>query len=459
MRRVSAAACGQFGLPDGSRLARGAAAPHPPGAKSPETRHFPRLTSLRRSIREEVRKMKLEPGPYVLPLGEVALDSLEQVGGKNASLGELIQALRPRGVRVPDGFAVTADAFRAHLGAGRPTQAAYADLEQLDVDDVDAVRRVGERIRRLVRSLPLPEEVAAAVRTAYRDLSREYGEEETDVAVRSSATAEDLPDASFAGQQDTYLNVRGEAQVLETIRTCMASLFTDRAIVYRAERGFAHHEVALSVGVQKMVRSDLASAGVIFTLDTETGFRDVVLVTGAWGLGETVVQGRVDPDEYWVHKTTARDGYQAVLRREVGNKGLKLVYAEGGTKQVREDRVPAHDRRRLVLEDAEVLELARWAMAIEDHYTQRGGSPDSDGHRVGEGRPHGESSSSSRPAPRRFTPGATRSGSPSTSCAEAGRSWRGGRASAAASRRARYALWNRRMSSRPSSRERCWWPA
>jgi pyruvate,water dikinase len=310
--------------------------------------------------------------PYVLPFSELDLDSLPQVGGKNASLGEMIQALKPRGVRVPDGFAVTSDAFRAHLKAGGLGDAVYAELDKLNVEDMDALRETGLKVRRLVRSAPLPDGIAEAVGAAYRQLSADHGEERSDVAVRSSATAEDLPTASFAGQQDTYLNVHGEAQVVEAIRSCMASLFTDRAIVYRTERGFDHRDVALSVGVQKMVRSDLGSAGVVFTLDTETGFRDVVFITGAWGLGETVVQGRVDPDEFWVHKQLARDGFRAVLRREVGAKEVKMVYADG-TKQTQEVRVPAHDRARLVLNDDEALELARWALEIEDHYSGRAG--------------------------------------------------------------------------------------
>jgi pyruvate,water dikinase len=315
-------------------------------------------------------------GPrYVIPFREISLESLPQVGGKNASLGEMIRALVPRGIRVPDGFAVTAEAFRLHLREGGIEKDVYAELDGLDPHDVGALGAAGQRIRQLVRSAPLPAEVAAQLGAAYADLSRGYGETETDVAVRSSATAEDLPTASFAGQQETFLNVRGGAPLAAAVRDCMASLFTDRAIVYRAERGFDHREVALSVGVQKMVRSDLGSAGVIFTLDTETGFRDVVLVTGAWGLGETVVQGRVDPDEFWVHKPTARAGFRPVLRREIGAKERKLVYAEGGTRAVHEVRVPAHDRERLVLSDDEVLELARWSITIEDHYSARAGRP------------------------------------------------------------------------------------
>jgi len=211
------------------------------------------------------------------------------------------------------------------------------------------------------------------VKAAYRRLSRGYGEAETDVAVRSSATAEDLPTASFAGQQETYLNVRGEAQLLDSIRNCMASLFTDRAIVYRTERGFGHRSVALSVGVQKMVRSDLGSAGVIFTLDTETGFRDVVLVTGAWGLGETVVQGRVNPDEFWVHKPTLSAGFRPIVRRERGEKAVELVYARGGTQRVAERRVSLERRQKFVLSEDDVLTLARWAVNIERHYSERAG--------------------------------------------------------------------------------------
>jgi pyruvate,water dikinase len=312
---------------------------------------------------------------WVIPFREVTLESLAQVGGKNASLGEMIGALVPRGIRVPDGFAVTAEAFRLHLREGGIEKQVYAELDGLDLHDVAALGAAGHRIRQLVRSVPLPADVAAQLEAAYTNLSRQYGEGETDVAVRSSATAEDLPTASFAGQQETFLNVRGRAPLLAAVRDCMASLFTDRAIVYRAENGFDHREVALSVGIQKMVRSDLGCAGVVFTLDTETGFRDVVLVTGAWGLGETVVQGRVDPDEFWVHKPTARAGFRSVLRREAGTKARKVVYAEGGTRPVREVRVPAHDRTRLVLSDDELLELARWSIAIEDHYSARAGRP------------------------------------------------------------------------------------
>jgi len=310
---------------------------------------------------------------YVIPFAAITLDALAEVGGKNASLGELLRALAPRGVRVPDGFALTAEAFRRHLQEAGLADTIYAELDRLDLSDIPALAATARSIRERIAAAPLPAAVAQAVTAAYGELSREYGEEATDVAVRSSATAEDLPSASFAGQQETYLNVRGVAALDAAVRSCLASLFTDRAIVYRAQHGFAHRDVALSVGVQKMVRSDLGSAGVIFTLDTESGFRDVVLVTGAWGLGETVVQGRVRPDEYWVHKPTLRAGFRPILRREIAEKSVKLVYAEGGSKSVFEARVPASQRRRQVLPDDQILTLARWAVAIEDHYSARAG--------------------------------------------------------------------------------------
>jgi len=336
---------------------------------------------------------------YVIPLRDATLDDLELVGGKNASLGEMLRELAgagalegdrsgepaaegedrtqgtSAGVRVADGFATTVAAFRLHLDEAGLANRIYDQLDGLDVDDTDALAETGASIRRQVVEAELPEAVSAAIGQAYAQLCREVGREAVDVAVRSSATAEDLPSASFAGQQETYLNVSGERDLLAAVRRCMASLFTDRAIVYRSHHEIPHRDVGLSVGVQRMVRSDLACAGVIFTLDTESGFRDVVLVTGAWGLGETVVQGRVNPDELMVHKPTARAGFRSIIRRELGDKRLKLVYAEGGSKPVREVRVSRADRARFILDDAEVMQLARWAMAIEDHYSERAGKP------------------------------------------------------------------------------------
>jgi pyruvate, water dikinase len=312
---------------------------------------------------------------YVLPFHNVNLDDLPRVGGKNASLGELIRELGTRGIRVPRGFAVTADAFRLHLKEAGLDQVIYLELEHLDPTDVAALASTARSIRARIARAPLPAAVASELRAAYDALSARYREEATDVAVRSSATAEDLPTASFAGQQETYLNVRGHEALDLAVRGCMASLFTDRAIVYRAQRGINHRSVALSVGVQKMVRSDLDSAGVIFTLDTESGFRDVVLITGAWGLGETVVQGRVRPDEFWVHKPTLRQGHRSLIRREIADKAVKLVYADEHGKAVREVRVPRRQRRCAVLSDDDVLTLAQWALIIEDHYSERAGHP------------------------------------------------------------------------------------
>jgi pyruvate, water dikinase len=319
--------------------------------------------------------MSAAPSPLVVPLSSVTLADVERVGGKNASLGEMLQALGQNGVRVPEGFVLTADAFRLHLREAGLTEWIAQTLSQVDCRDVRALAEAGQAIRARVREAPLPPALVPAVAAAYAELSAHYGENATDVAVRSSATAEDLPGASFAGQHETYLNIRGLPALDGAIRACFASLFTDRAIVYRTDKGFAHSQVALSVGVQKMVRSDLGSAGVLFTLDTESGFRDVVLITGAWGIAESLVQGRVVPDEYWIHKPTLRSGFRSILRRECGTKAVKLVYAEGGLRAVREVRVSEADRRRFVLSDDDLITLARWALAIEEHYSLRAGRP------------------------------------------------------------------------------------
>lgn len=311
---------------------------------------------------------------YLRWFRDLALQDVAQVGGKNASLGEMIQSLHAAGIRVPDGFALTADAFRLHLAEAGIAAEIYGALDRLDVADLRALAETARLIRERVSAAPLPRVLADAIAPAYVELSRRYGEDATDVAVRSSATAEDLPTASFAGQHETFLNVHGLAALDAAIRACMASLFTDRAIVYRVQKRFSHRDVALSVGIQKMVRSDLGSAGVIFTLDTESGFRDVVLITGAWGIAETVVQGRVNPDEFWVHKPTLKAGFAPVIRRELGDKAVKLVYGEGST-AVKEVRVSGADRLRFVLDEPEVLQLSRWAMAIEDHYSARAGRP------------------------------------------------------------------------------------
>ncbi|PSP19194.1 MAG: phosphoenolpyruvate synthase [Cyanobacteria bacterium QS_8_64_29] len=308
-----------------------------------------------------------EQSPFILWLAQLGKPDLARVGGKNASLGELLQQLGASGVRVPEGFATTAEAYRhwmAQAGLAQPLRRLLADL---DANDVDELRARGRQARALILDSPLLPELRRVIAAAYRQLCERYGED-TDVAVRSSATAEDLPEASFAGQQETFLNVRGERAVLEACHKCFASLFSDRAISYRQQGGFDQLDVALSVGVQKMVRADGASSGVMFSIDTETGFPDAVLITAAYGLGETVVQGAVNPDEYLVFKPTLERGYQPILDKRLGQKALKLVYDAGGSQTTRQVRVPDAERERFCLGDGEILQLARWAVAIERHY-------------------------------------------------------------------------------------------
>ena len=311
---------------------------------------------------------------WIRGFDELGLADVPLVGGKNASLGELRRALSPLGVRVPNGFATTAGAYRAFLHESGADAAVGCALAGLDVSDLAWLQSAGDTARQAILGAEIPRAIAGAVREGYRRLEAEYGAG-CDVAVRSSATAEDLPEASFAGQQETYLNIRGESALLDAVRRCFASLFTDRAIVYRAERGFAHMDVALSVGVQKMVRSDLGSAGVMFSLDPESGFRDVVVINAAYGLGESVVQGTVSPDEYTVFKPTLKTGFRPLLQRRVGSKEFKLVYDEGGTRPVKTVSVPPAERGRFVLGEDEILTLARWACLVEDHYSARRGTP------------------------------------------------------------------------------------
>lgn len=305
---------------------------------------------------------------YVRFFEEIGIDDVPSVGGKNASLGEMYQKLSAHGVRVPHGFAITAAAYRYLLDAAGAWDALHAELDDLDPADIGALARKAKRAREIVYGAGIPEDLAAEITGAYRTLRREYGDD-VSLAVRSSATAEDLPTASFAGQQDSYLNVTGEQSLLDTCLRCFASLFTDRAIHYRVDQGFDHFGVSLSIGVMKMVRSDLASSGVMFSIDTESGFRDAVLVTGAYGLGENVVQGAVDPDEFYVHKPTYLDGHRAVLRRTIGDKAVKMIVVNGDTKNTtRNIPTPKADRAKFCLSDADVLELAGHACTIEAHY-------------------------------------------------------------------------------------------
>ena len=303
---------------------------------------------------------------FVIPFEKLGMHDVEIVGGKNASLGEMIGSLTRVGVQVPGGFATTAQAYREFLRQGGLDERIRAELATLDVDDVTKLAATGARIRQWILATPFPPAFEEAVLTQLRLMS---GGTEIAVAVRSSATAEDLPEASFAGQQETFLNVRGEAGVLRAMHEVFASLFNDRAISYRVHQNFDHSAVALSAGVQHMVRSDLGAAGVMFTLDTDSGFRDVVFITAAWGLGETVVQGAVNPDEFYLYKPALRAGKYAVLRRNLGEKAIKMVYApEGSAARVATVEVPAAERRRFCLSDADLVTLARQALLIEEHY-------------------------------------------------------------------------------------------
>jgi len=312
--------------------------------------------------------------PYIKWFADIGIADIPIVGGKNASLGEMVRELTDKGVKVPDGFAVTADAFRHFIREAQLDDFIRATLADLDTRDMANLSQRGHAVRQAIRSAALPQDLQEQIAGAYRQLQG-AGALPLDVAVRSSATAEDLPDASFAGQQETYLNVQGIAALLETCKRCFALLFTDRAISYRVDKGFEHFKVALSIGVQRMVRSDLACAGVMFTIDTESGFRDAVLISAAYGLGENVVQGSVTPDEYTVFKTTLKTGHRPILQKTVGSKEFKLIYDTGGGKMVKNVPVAPADRAKLALSDDEVLELARWGCIVEDHYSAKRGAP------------------------------------------------------------------------------------
>jgi pyruvate,water dikinase len=305
---------------------------------------------------------------YVVWFEEVRSGDVGRVGGKNASLGEMIRALKGEGVRVPDGFATTADAYRDYLAANEIEPRLRARLDALKRGQA-SLRETGAAIRQAFLDGEFPPAIATAIRETYRDLSRRSGQDNVAVAVRSSATAEDLPEASFAGQQETFLNVSGERDLLEACRRCFASLFTDRAISYREAKGFDHLRVALSIGIQKMVRADRAGSGVMFSIDTETGFPGVAVINAAWGLGETVVQGTVNPDKYLVFKPLLESGrYRPIIEKTLGPKERKMIYAEGGSGRTRIVNTTRRERQSFVLSDDEILELGRWAVIVEKHY-------------------------------------------------------------------------------------------
>ncbi|THD66598.1 phosphoenolpyruvate synthase [Robertkochia marina] len=316
---------------------------------------------------------KNQTNNYVIFLEEIGMDDLLKVGGKNASLGEMISNLTAQGIKIPNGFAVTADAFDAFIEENDLREKIEDILQQLNVDDIVNLRRTGSEIRKLISNGKFPVGVEKAILNSYYELSESYGQEATDIAVRSSATAEDLPDASFAGQQSTFLNIRGGEMLLTAIRSCFASLYTDRAISYRSSRGFDHFAVKLSVCVQKMVRSDLGVSGVAFSLDTESGFKDLVLINAAFGLGELVVGGEIMPDEFLVFKPALKKGYPSVIEKKLGKKTHKLIYGHKPFETVKKVPVEQSQQMAFCLEDEQILQLARWVQKIEDYYSGRKG--------------------------------------------------------------------------------------
>ena len=310
----------------------------------------------------------------VLWFDEIGIEDVPLVGGKNASLGEMFRELTPQGVRIPNGFAITAAAYHDFVENSGVAARLAEILAGLDTRDIADLQRRGLAARQAILDAELPESLQESILGAYAKLSGGLAAP-ADVAVRSSATAEDLPDASFAGQQETYLNVQGATALLAACKRCFASLYTDRAISYRVDKGFDAMRIGLSIGVQRMVRSDLAAAGVMFSIDTETGFADAVLINGAWGLGENVVAGSVNPDEFYVFKPTLKQGFRPILRKQLGNKEQKLIYDVGGGKMTRNVAVATKDRQRFCIDDDDILTLARWACLIEDHYSGKRGSP------------------------------------------------------------------------------------
>jgi pyruvate,water dikinase len=334
---------------------------------------------------------------FILWFNEIGINDVPLVGGKNASLGEMFQQLQGAGIKVPNGFAITAYAYRYFLKYAGIEDEIKEILSDLNTSDMLNLQRKGREARDIIKHAEFPPDLTQAIYTAYDKLGEEYGmggTDNVDVAIRSSATAEDLPDASFAGQQDTFLNIRGRIGVLDSCRKCFASLFTNRAISYRHDKGFDQFDVSLSIAVQKMVRSDSAYSGVIFSIDTETGFKDTVFITAAYGLGENVVQGVVNPDEYYVFKPTLKLGKRAIISRKGGDRDIKMVYSMEDDATVKNVPTTLPERHRYVLEEDEILKLAEWACTIEEHYSKEAGyfkpmdiewAKDGDGINVGTG--------------------------------------------------------------------------
>jgi len=309
---------------------------------------------------------------FILWFDQIGIDDVPRVGGKNASLGEMFRNLSSKGVKVPNGFAVTAHAYEFLVEKSGIKDKIKDVLSDLDTHDMHNLAVRGEKVRQLFLNAEFPSELTEKIVEAYSNMCRQYGDN-CDVAVRSSATAEDLPDASFAGQQETFLNIKGPEMLLDSCRKCFASLFTNRALSYRVDKGFDHFKVALSIGVQKMVRSDIASAGVMFSIDTESGFEDVVFITAAYGLGENVVQGAVNPDEFYVFKPTLKQGYNPIIYKQVGSKAIKMIYTSSGIKPTKNVVVCEDDRKKFAITDEDILTLAKWACIIEEHYSEKAG--------------------------------------------------------------------------------------
>jgi pyruvate,water dikinase len=317
-------------------------------------------------------KSKDKKSEFILWFKELAIEDVPLVGGKNASLGEMYRELSGEGIKIPNGFAITAYAYRYFIEKAGIRERIKEILKDLNTHDMKNLEVRGHRVRETILGAEIPEEIKVEIIKAYAYLCKQYGPH-TDVAVRSSATAEDLPDASFAGQQETFLNIKGEEALMDACKRCFASLFTNRAISYRQDKGFDHFSIALSIGVQKMVRSDIASSGVMFSIDTETGFQDAVFITSSYGLGETIVQGAVNPDEYYVHKPTLKKGFKPIIYRKIGEKAIKMIYNSHGTKPTKTVNVDPVDRKVFSITDKEVLILAKWATIIEDHYSKKAG--------------------------------------------------------------------------------------
>ena len=330
----------------------------------------------------------------ILWFNEIGIEDVPLVGGKNASLGEMYQQLIPKGVNIPDGFAITAYAYQHLIKSAGIEDAIQDALDGLDTHDMQNLYERGEKARSVIRNAEFPDDLTEAICRSYEKLEDEYGPG-VDVAVRSSATAEDLPDASFAGQQETYLNIRGKDAVIDACKRCFASLFTNRAISYRHDKGFGQFDVYLSIAVQKMIRSDAASAGVTFSIDTETGFKDAVFITGSYGLGENVVKGAVNPDEYYVFKPTLKEGKRPIVGKRAGSKHIKMIYTDDPGEPTKDVETTSEERNRFVIEDDEILLLSKWSCIIEDHYSERAGqfrpmdiewAKDGDGDNVGTGK-------------------------------------------------------------------------